>query len=58
VLARDYRLRGWQRSRRLYWRARTARGSTPPAGVYEIAVHFARLDRTTLVPNVSFRLGR
>jgi hypothetical protein len=34
------------------WDGRTASGAAAPSGYYEVAVHFARLNRTPLVPSL------
>lgn len=51
VLARDLPA---HKGLRLYFRWPSA-ASAPP-GTYEVAVHFDRLDRTTIVPTISFEL--
>ncbi len=51
ALARDLPARPFER---LDFRWPGAK-SAPPGG-YEVRVHFARLDRTTIVPSISFEL--
>lgn len=51
TLERDLSVRPFER-RYFHWPG--AAGARP--GLYEVRVHFARLDRTTLVPAISFDL--
>jgi hypothetical protein len=51
TLARDVAARPFERLR-FHW----AGAASAPPGAYEVRVHFARLDRTTTVPSISFDL--
>lgn len=51
ALARELPARPFER---LYFRWPGA--SSAPPGAYEVRVHFARLDRTTIVPSINFDL--
>ena len=58
VVARDAPVTGYVRSTTFRWDGRTASGALAPAGDYEVEVHFARLDRTTIVPEIELEVGR
>jgi hypothetical protein len=56
VLARNYLVHGYRRTRQFSWNGRTAAGSQAAAGAYGVAVHFERLQRTPTIPEVRFDL--
>jgi hypothetical protein len=54
TLARNYPVVPHRSSRIFEWRGPTSSGALAPAGSYRVQIHFDRLDRTTLVPQVAF----
>jgi hypothetical protein len=56
VIARDYRDHANHRTATFKWPGATQAGTLAPPGYYYVQVHFARLDRTTLVPSVRFQI--
>ena len=58
TVARNLPVVGWHRTAKLPWDGRTARGALAPPGDYEVSVHFTRLDRTTIVPELLLEVGR
>jgi hypothetical protein len=57
VVRRDMDVVGWQRTATIAWNGRTSSGAPAPPGYYGVEVHFARLDRTTIVPELTLEVA-
>jgi hypothetical protein len=56
VLARNYPVHRYRRTKQFSWNGSITGGGLAPAGTYVVAVHFERLDRTPTIPEVRFDL--